>query len=439
MTKPNILFLADTTHPAGAVHDHIQAITSNESLSWHVINPLVCKTVDKIDFGHFDAIGIHYSIKIYNNYYLSLNLKRKISEYMGTKFIFLQDEYQRVNEAQSILARLGMTLLFTLVDQQIIKKAYPDQRLIQLKLITVLTGYVSQQMKSLINVDIKRRSIDVSYRGRRCDYWLGSLAYEKQYIAEQFCAEIKGKGLVSDISIEETDRIYGDAWFSLLQNSKAVLGTESGASVWDFDRSIEKNTKIFLRKNRNAKFSDVYESILKPVDGQILYSAISPRVFEAAATKTPMIMFPGTYSNVCIPDRHYIALEKDFSNIAEVLEKLKDHEFLQQMADDTYNDLIVSDLYSQKELSRIVSQEILKSLQHQDFHSNNEVTKQIHTILGKNKTINTVRVFLTEFKFIITNFFNLLFDSKYSMGKRMKRVINGLKRYFTYLLPRFKN
>lgn len=436
--KPNILFLADTSHPAGAVHDHINAITQNKLISWHVVNPLTCKTIDKIDFGFFDAIGIHYSIKIYNNYYLSSKLKRKIAEYSGTKFVFLQDEYQRVNETQDLLINLGITLLFTLVDQKMVGKAYPNPGLNRMKTITVLTGYVSEYMKTITSPDIRSRPIDVSYRGRRCDYWLGSLAYEKQYIAERFYAEVKNRGIITDISIEENDRLYGTAWYELLQNSKAVLGTESGASVWDFDRSVENKTKAFLRNNRHAEFSEVYDSVLKPHDGQIMYNAISPRVFEAAATKTPMIMFPGEYNNVCVADKHYIPLAKDFSNIETVLAKIKDTDYLQQMADVTYHDLIASNLYSQFELSRQVSDEILKMIRNKNYQSEAFVSENIRLTLEKNQKANKWLLALTELHFMISNFLILFFDNKYSFKTRLRRVVQGMKRYITYLSSRLK-
>lgn len=439
MTKPNILFLADTTHPAGAVHDHINAITNNDLLSWHVLNPLLCKTLDKLDFNQFDAIGIHYSIKIYNDYYFSEKLKRKIADFAGTKFVFLQDEYQRVNEVQDILIHLKVTLLFTLVDQSLIKKAYPDSRLSSLKTITVLTGYVSSEMKLFDSPEIKTRTIDVSYRGRRCDFWLGSLAYEKQFIAEEFSKVTKNTSIVTDISIAENDRLYGDAWFALLKNSKAVLGTESGASIWDFDRAIEIKTKAYLQKHRGAPFAQVHQAVLQPHDGKIMYNAISPRVFEAAATKTPMIMFPGDYSHVCVADKHYIALEKDFSNISSVLMKLKDVAFLQQMANDTYNELIASDRYSHYQLSKLVTNEILKTIHNNNYSPKEGVSKAIESTISKHKLLNTTLIFLTEFRFILSNILTLLTDNEYSFSQRCNRAFKGMKRYVTYLLPRLKN
>jgi hypothetical protein len=439
MNKPNILFLADTTHHTKAVTDHIQAITSGDQIHWHVVNPLICKTIDKLDFSLFDAIGLHYSVKPYNNYYLSRLLKKRIAAFKGTKFLFLQDEYQKVNQVQEFLYSLGFNILFTLVNNKIVEKAYPDPRLSQLKKITVLTGYVSEDMKSIIAPPITGRKFDVTYRGRPCDYWLGKLAHDKQLIATEFIKHTVGSGLKVDISLEESARLYGDAWLQLLMNSKAVLGTESGASIWDFDETIQKKTKQYLKKNKSADFNAVYEAVLKPYDSNILYNAISPRVFEAAATKTPMVMFPGEYSGICKPDTHYIVLEKDFSNIEDVLKKLKDVKYLQALADRTYEDLIASGLYSQHVFSNLVSEELLAHIKNSKKNiSASEISFKIEEGVKKHKHLNQFRCLYTESSFIICNFLRLLFDPRYTFFSKIETLVEGMRRYTAYLLPRLK-
>lgn len=437
MTTFNILFLADTTHPATAVSDHIKAITSNKKNHWHIINPLLCKTIDKLDLTLFDAIGIHYSIKPYNHYYLSAALKRKIAAYSGVKFLFLQDEYQRVNQVQDYLQELGFHLLFTLVEQSTIPRAYPDARLAGLKKVTVLTGYVSEAMKNYPTCPIGERNIDVSYRARCCDYWLGRLAYEKQYIATEFIKR-SGNNLRLDISLEESDRLYGDNWLRLLLNSRAVLGTESGTSIWDFDNQIKKRVANYLKNNRHAAFEQVYEQVLKPDDGKIMYNAISPRVFEAAATKTPMIMFPGYYSGVCKPDVHYIVLEKDFSNFGEVVERLKDNQFLQTLADRTFADLITSERYSEAVFSEIITVEITQLIKKNASHSPELIAKALDNLQDKHNYLNLARKFNTELCFIMGNFFNLLLDPGYSWRERSNKLLQGCKRYLTYVVARVK-
>ncbi len=439
--KPNILLLADTTHQAGAVRDHIHAVTaSSDSFNWHVLNPLNFKTLDKLDLSLFDGIAVHFSIKLHGSYYLSSALKRKIKQYTGPKFVFLQDEYQKVNHTQVLLYALGFDVLFTLVQPELMRQAYPDKRLERLKKVYVLTGYVHPSMHEIKAPDIASRTLDISYRTRRCDYRLGQLAQEKTKIASEFIIRGAGMPLQFDISIEESDRVYGDAWFDLLMRSKVVLGTESGASIWDVDGKISKKVSQYLRKNRGASFDAVFEAVLKPYEGNLYYSAISPRVFEAAATKTAMVMFVGDYSGVCQRDVHYIGLEKDFSNIEAVLEKIQDNAYLQSIADRAYADLIASGDYAQSALSALVVKELNLFIKNKQPMASEAVIKaQCEIISGKHKRLNQVRCMGAEFKFVISNFFKLLFCEPSETWLSKVRLLGaGAKRYIAYLSPRMK-
>ena len=81
-------------------------------------------------------------------------------------------------------------------------------------------------------------------------------------------------------------------------------------------------------------------------DGKLELQVISPRCFEAACLGTVMIMYPGNYSGILKPGVHYISLEKDFSNIEQVLLALKDMSFLESMALKARSDLIDSGKFS---------------------------------------------------------------------------------------------
>jgi hypothetical protein len=396
---------------------------------------VICKTLDKLDFSLFDAIGLHYSIKPYDNYYLSKALKRKIALFQGTKFIFLQDEYQKVNQVQNFLYTLGFHLLFTLVHPHKLEIAYPDPRLASMKKMSVLTGYVSDHMLSIAAKPIAERSIDVSYRGRRCEYWLGSLANDKERIATKFLQYAQNKDFILDISLEESARVYGDAWLQLLMRSKAVLGTESGASIWDFEDSIRKKTNQFLGRHKKANFETVYEAVLKPFDGQILYNAISPRIFEAAGTKTVMVLFPGEYNGICQPDTHYIPLEKDFSNIDKVFAQLKDPHYLQSLADRAHKDLIQSGLYSQHHFGKLVCDAVLETIPCRRSLTE-DVAMTMEKTIQSQKLRNRFLCVYTEILFIFKQFCQLIGDPKYTFGEKIKVLAKGLHRYFTYMIAR---
>lgn len=436
-----ILFLADTSHHTGAVKDHINAITAaNEHFEWYVENPLKNKVLDKLDLNYFDAVGIHYSIKPYSNYYLSASLKTQIAAFKGVKFQFLQDEYQKVNLVQDYLAELGFDILFTLVKPELYKAAYPDTRLNNLKMVTVLTGYVSPEMTTYNPPPIAGRPIDVSYRARRCDFWLGALSYEKQWIGDAFLGYTENTDLVTDISMDEKARIYGQDWIEFLQQSKVVLGTESGASIWDFDANIEKRVNNYLVKYKKASFQQVYEAVLKADDGKILYNAISPRVFEAAANKTAMVMFPGDYSGVLIPDRHYIVLKKDFSNIEEVLNKIRDATFLQSMVDVTYSEIIASGNYDRESLTKVVTKEVYETLTHKKLSERADLDLRAYLQLNNKqyKKQNQIRLVVSELFFIIKNFKELLFDNRRTGFDKLAYFYQQARRYWIYLISRIR-
>jgi hypothetical protein len=429
--KPNILFLADLSHPATAVAEHIKAI-QGKGCCWHLHNPLCHKILDKLDFNQFDAIGLHYSIKPTQWYYLSHALKQKISSFQGLKFLFLQDEYQRVDQIQEFMNDATFKLLFTLVKEESLPQAYP--KLSGLIKIPILTAYASEAMKTMTHVPIADRTIDVSYRSRRSPYWLGRLAYEKEFIATEFVKRSSSYGLNLDISVEESDRVYAEQWFNLLSNSKAVLGSESGASIWDKDGSIEKQTKKYQAKHPQASFEEVHAAILSPYEGNLRYNAISPRLFEAAATKTPMIMFPGEYNGICEAGKHYIPLEKDFSNLPKIMQQLSDLDYLQSIADQAYTDLIASNHYSERHLATLVEQTLLELIPANSRRPPaTEIQAAFKKTLSRYKILNQWRCLSTELRFMIKQAWILICSPQKNMKTRLNSLYKGMHRYLTYV------
>ena len=63
----------------------------------------------------------------------------------------------------------------------------------------------------------------------------------------------------------------GDNWAERLSNCRATLGTESGASIWDRDGSIEQFVDEALGENPEADFHDIFENVLKPHDGKLIF------------------------------------------------------------------------------------------------------------------------------------------------------------------------
>ncbi|MCZ6914365.1 MAG: hypothetical protein O7C59_07920, partial [Rickettsia endosymbiont of Ixodes persulcatus] len=427
-----VLLLADTGHPATAVQDHIKAITAYSNLHWFIENPLTCKVLYKLDLNYFDAVGVHYSIKIYKDYYLSGKFREKLKKYSGVKFVFLQDEYLFVDRARDNLVDMGIHIVFTLVDQVHMAQAYPHPELKKIKKITILTSYVSDSIKDISPCPFSERPIDIFYRSRKYPFSLGALAQERVAIAEGVKLRANEYNLKCDISIRESDRVYGQTWIYKMQSSRAVLGTESGASIWDFTGDIEKKTKQLLGKYPNIKFSTASRLFLAQYENKVHYATISPRLFEAASLRTAMILFPGKYSDILKKDEHYICLNKDFSNFKEVVGKLRDREYLTDLTNRTYQDIILSEKYHAKQLSSLVEKEILyflsKVCSTANCISRSYVANKINKIKYRCLLKNYIYLFVSECKFIVNNFLIFIFDPQYRGIAKFNVLYQGIKR-----------
>lgn len=346
----NILLLCVRTGrgvDARTVSDHLEAF---QRYSRHQVCELSFfrELPSALDLEQFDAVVIHYTVAIgwMPSHYLSETSRRRLRAYGGLKVLFIQDEYHGVRQFHEQLRSLGIDLLFTVVPQAEIEKVYPAAELPGLTKVNNLTGYVPESLVTLPVAPIAERPIDVGYRSRQPPFWLGELAYEKWQIAERFRQHAAGRGLRLDLSYVEGERLYGEAWTQFIARCKAVLGVESGASVFDFDGSIRAAVEAYTAEHPQATFEEVQRKFLAPHEGRVRYNQISPRCFEAAALRTAMVLYEGQYSGVLEPWRHYVPLRKDFSNFDEVLRALRDADKLQQIADRAYEEVARNEAYS---------------------------------------------------------------------------------------------
>jgi hypothetical protein len=167
-------------------------------------------------------------------------------------------------------------------------------------------------------------------------------------------------GLPTDIAWREEDRIYGDGWLRFLGDCKTTLATESGSNVFDRDGSLALRIQAELARNPAATYEQIHAQYLKGIDGQIAMNQISPKVFEAIACRTVLILFEGRYSGVLEPEKHYIPLKKDFSDVAKVLERIQNDADLEAMAERAFTDIVASGKYSYRNFvgrfDRVLSQ-----------------------------------------------------------------------------------
>lgn len=334
----------DRTVPETARH-HIDALAGQSRHRVHRFD-LARRLPCEIDLDHFDGVIIHYSLVASFDGFADEETLERLAGFRGIKALFLQDEHRHVLRTRALLRRLGITVLFTCIPAAEVEKVYPAAELPGLRRELVLTGYVAPELVRRAVPSFAARPVDVGYRARRVPAWLGRLGQEKWQIGVRFAADAAAHGLVCDISYREEDRLQGEAWVSFLTRCKAVLGSESGSSVFDWTGEIEKAVNRHALEAPDTSFETLRERYFRDEDDRVRNGQISPRCFEAAALRTLMILYEGGYSGVLVPWRHYVPLARDHANIAEVVAVLRDLPRAQAMVDTAYREIAGNDAYS---------------------------------------------------------------------------------------------
>lgn len=348
--KLNILFLCNKPASAADANTIIDHISAFERYSQHTIYTYsnVGDITPQLNLEKFDAIVIHYSSSLVNDYYISPQSKLLLRNYPGLKIMFIQDEYRLINKIISEIDYLNIDVLFTCFPEEEMDRIYCPSKLPSLAKYSNLTGYIPQRLLDLSSSipPISQRQIDVGYRSRKVPFWLGQLGYEKWHIVEQWNQHVGNDARLNvDISYNEQDRIYGERWIQFLLTCKTTLGVESGASVMDFTGQLQTLVDFHQATYPEDSFEKIQKIYLKEFEGLYKLNQISPRCFEAIALKTVLVLYEGDYSSILTPNKHYIPLKKDFSNITEVINKINNVNYLQDMADRAYGDIAQNSQY----------------------------------------------------------------------------------------------
>jgi len=318
-----------------------------------------------VNISSYNGYIIHNTISYDINNVIAINdrFSPTLDCFDGFKVLMKQDEMLRTNLTFHLLKQWRFNLFLTCIPKDQWDLHFASKVSSSLRVMHTLTGFVEDKMRGFSFCQEDYRPIDIFYRGMILPYFFGKLSYEKYSIGETFKKICTNYNLHCDISSNMSDRLHGDDWFNALAESKAVLAVESGASIFDWDGSIQQQVEAYINNNPKATFEEVWKKILKAFDGKINYGQVSPRHFEAAATKTLQIMFEGTYSNIFIKDVHYLSLKKDFSNLEEVMVKFKNKDLRKEITDQAFKDIILNNKYSYntylKELDKNINKVVL--------------------------------------------------------------------------------
>ncbi len=338
---------------ASTTYDYLMALKRHTGVDVSYLHVSHDARLD-IDLGQYDVVLNNYCARLVFVDYVTESWRAKLRVFTGLKILSVQDEYDNTNLLREAISDLGFDIVLTSSpvsshDWIFNPKANPT-----VTYMNMPSGFAPEpETLAGINVHpLKKRRIALGYRGRNIGPRYGSLGYLKYEAGRRMAQSAKKRRIKYDIAMDEDSRLYGSAWYDFIANCRAMIGTESGSNVVDFDGSIAAEFLALEAIHGRPLPYAPYLPLVAEAETHVNMSEASPRLFECAALFTPLILIKGYYSGIVTPGEHYIALERDFSNIDAVFDQLADVSALQAMAIRTNDHLIKSGRHCHAKFAR---------------------------------------------------------------------------------------
>lgn len=322
----------------------------------------------------FAAVIIHNTVSYNVDNLRSLDrmLPARLSQFDGVKVLMKQDENYRFREMARYIGDASFDVVFTCLPPDEVSKIYPAKLAGTPRFVRMLTGYITPTLRSIAPSSDKR-PVDIGYRGSIQPLSFGRLAFEKRKIGDDVESLLTGTDLSLDISSRWEDRIGGAGWLKFLASCKATLGAESGASVFDLDGDLDSRCCLAEEKlgafRIEHDYAESYLNYLRDIEGNVYYNQVSPRHFEAIATQTLQLLYPGGYSEILQPGRHYFPLERDYSNLQEAINLLRDEARRKEIVSCAYEEILLNKKYWIETFVQNVDDEISTLLESKGKHT----------------------------------------------------------------------
>jgi len=345
---------------AATVREHIHSIREHSRFAVWEVNTDLGFPRGLRDV-HPAVIFLHYSMFGAGSYLVGDEMTEFLTGTDAMKVACFQDEFYFCQNRFAFVNDVGVDLVLTHVHPEDIPAVW-GRYTPRARARFNYPGYVAAETLTAAErfaLADDERDVDVGYRGRPLQPFMGSGALEKVVIGERFKELARATGLRVDIDTSERGRLYGDAWYRFLGRCRAVLGVESGTSYLDLEDEVYRDYQERLAGGRPVTLEALLEGPLARWDHNFSYRTISPRHFEAAAFRICQVLFEGEYSGVLEPMVHYVPLKKDFSNFDDVVALLGDRGLRREITDNAHRDLIASGEYSYAQFVRTVDADLI--------------------------------------------------------------------------------
>ena len=286
-----------------------------------------------------------------------------------------QDDYTFSSRLDDFAIKCNADAIYSPLTRDL-AQIYPKSLSQGISFHEAFTGYIESdflQTCKEFTLPFESRTVDLGQRVRNLSPQFGKEASKKGKLAEDF-AEIAIKNeFAVDVSSRDEDVFSGDEWLKFLGNCRFTVSRKGGASIADPHGKLAARIYNFKAKNREATNSQLESLINENEIKRGDFSAISPRLFEAAAMHVCQILEEDFYVDGMTPWVHYLPIKLDMSNASQILDAMTRSEKVKEISDNAYELLIASGKYTYRQfVNRLLMNQLNVSL---DSFSKNPILR----------------------------------------------------------------
>jgi hypothetical protein len=337
-------------HSRGTTFKHVYAFPRHGPGNLYVFHHLKAPVTDALRRIPFDGIILNYCFLGHRTERVIDTFKELysfVARSQATKIAICQDDYTSNETLDHWLNELNVSIVYSPITRDL-DALYPIMsRKPGVEFREGLTGYVDDDMLAGISetaLPLAERTIDIGTRVRALPPHLGRHGQKKALVTQRFCEAAIAEGFVTDCSTDPSAVLLGKDWMRFLGSCRATIGSRGGASAADPDGSTKAKCLAYLEEHPNAPYDEVKAACFPDTVDTYRFDAISPRLFEAASTRTCQVLIRDDYLGLEAYE-DYIPLEEDFSNLAEVFELLRNDDAVVRMTESAHGKLIASDRF----------------------------------------------------------------------------------------------
>ena len=316
-------------------------------------------------------------------------LKTVLQDRAGSLVSFIGDEFNSpgspVSAKRRILAAIEPDIIASQLPIEAADYLFGD--LVRLK-VTSLPHALNPDVFQP-RVRQQDRPVDIGVRAGLYPPHIGD--QDRNRLHEYFRSHPFNPALMVDVS---TRKLVRKDWAKFLNRSKGTVGSEAGSWYLDRDDATVERIRAYAARQHRARglmipidsrlqrighklpwpiraalrrlmrrgplqhetavndtlpFDEIFEHFFSDKPRCPVYSkCISSRHFDAIGTGTVQILLSGRYNDILIPDRHYIELAPDYSNIADAMERFSDASYREAMANEAREYVMAEHTYARR-------------------------------------------------------------------------------------------